>query len=315
MYPLTNEYTALVDDEMIECQEGFKPYYVDQLLQAKDKLCNDMCKSTSQQDFDDLQYVNLNKKTITKDKLCVWLESAICLLNSFCAPVLSEAQSDIVKLKEEKVSDQKKIIQLQDKLIEKKDEELEAVKSSVQSTVKDSIQSTVQTALQSEIKTFSSVVEGTCSKALAPKRMEAVMRSASEYENWSRNLIIYGLKEDITENLEEKVLGVLEHLGEKPRVMNCCRIGRKDSAANGPKVIKPVKFTLAGADHVRQILTKTKWLKQVEGFEAVYVCPDRSVESRQAYRKLVVELKKKRANETSREHTIKNNMIISTEKG
>ncbi len=306
MMPLVNEYTEHLDDEMTQCSlEGYKPYYSDQIVAARDKLCGDICKVTGTTEYDHLQYVSLHKNKITKDMLCVWLESAICILNSYCSPVLEDVKYKIEELQSEKLTNQQKIIDLQDKLIVKKDEEL----ANVQKTV----QSTVQSTVQCELKSYSSALTNTCSKALAPNRMKAALKSVAEEEDRSRNMIIYGLKEQKGENLEERVLEVLEHLDEKPRLVSFCRMGK--AVADGGPTVKPIKFTLAGRDHVRQILAKSRKLKEVEGYSAVYVCPDRTAENRMAYRKLVEELKIKQSNDQTKTYIIKNNKIVSSEKG
>ena len=143
--------------------------------------------------------------------------------------------------------------------------------------------------------------------------MKAALQSVADEEDRSRNLIIYGLKEQHDENLEEKVLEVLEHLDEKPKIVSCCRMGK--NVADGGPAVKPVKFTLAGRDHVRQILAKTRRLKEVEGYSAVYICPDRTAANRLAYRTLVEELKKRQSDDQTRVYIIKNNKIVSSEKG
>ncbi len=168
----------------------------------------------------------------------------------------------IEKLKDEQISAQKSIIELQSKLIEKKDEEL----------------GTVKTVVQSEMKSYSSMLSATCSKALAPKKMKVAMKKVAEEEDRSKNLIIYGLKQEDDEIIEDKVSEVLGHLNEKPKFFNCSRIGRATADR-----VKPIKFTLSSSDLVWQILRKTKLLKEVEGYESVYISPDRSVEDRLAY--------------------------------
>ena len=276
----------------------FKSQYVDQILASRDSIFNEMCKASDVEDFTDLRAVKLNKRTVSKDKLCEWLESLCCILDSYCAPVLasaSELPDSINKLKDEKISDQKTIIELQRKLIDKKDDELGTVKSVV----------------KSQMESYSSVLKSTCSKALAPTKMKAAMKRVADDEDRSRNLIIYGLKEDDNEILVDKVCGVLEHLNEKPRIVSCCRIGKDTSDRVS---VKPVKITLSGSDSVRQILIKTKLLKEVEGCKSIYICPDRSIEHRLAYKKLIEELKLKRTNEANKVHVIKNNKIVSFEK-
>ncbi len=292
-----NDHLDYLDDEIKET-EKFKPQYVDQILISKDSILNEMCKVADVDDFLDLRAEKLNIRGITKEKLCSWLETVVCLMNSYCMPVLESAvelSDNINKLKDEKITDQKSIIELQTKLIEKKVGELD----------------TVRTVVQSEIKSYSSVVENTCNKALAPRKIKVAMKKVSEDEDRSRNLMIYGLKEDDDEILESKVSEVLNHLNEKPKLLNCCRIGKKAVVS-----VRPVKFTLSSSDQVRQILRKTKLLKEVEGCDSTYICPDRSDEDRLAYKKLTEELKLKKTNNNDPNivYVIKNYKIVSFQK-
>ncbi len=217
-------------------------------------------------------------------------------INTYCAPVLvsaSELPDSINKLKDEKITDQKTIIDLQSKLIEKKNEELVTVKEVV----------------KSEIKSYSTVVKDTCSKALAPTKMKSAIKRAAVEEDRSKNLIIYGLPEEDKEIPESRVLQVLDQLNEKPRILSCCRLGKVTADK-----VRPLKFSVSSSDFVRQILNKTKLLKEVVGYRSIYVCPDRSVVQRTAHKKLTEELKQKRANDSSKVHVIKNNKVVSFEK-
>ena len=115
-----------------------------------------------------------------------WLETVCVILNAYASPVLDAANNmaeELGKLKDEKISDQQKIIVLQEELIKKKEEEL------------TSVQTTVQTTLKSEMKSYSTAVKSTCSQALAPKKMQAAIKSAAEVEERSTNLILYGVAE------------------------------------------------------------------------------------------------------------------------
>ena len=46
----------------------------------------------------------------------------------------------------------------------------------------------------------------------------------------------------------------------------------------------------------------------------MYICPDRSLEERRAYKKLVEEVKQKRTAEPDKVHIIKNRKIVSLER-
>ena len=316
MYPLNNKYMEMLDDTMKECDYdaedgfGYRYCYFSQILESRNMIFDEMCKKTGVTDYKDLQFAHLKKQSISKDQLCEWLETVCCVLDSYAAPVMGQAQLKIEKLtkendqlKNEKISDQQRIIELQQQVIEKKDVELQSVKLSVQSTV------------ETEMKTYASAISSTCSKALAPKKLTAALKSAAVEEDRSRNLVIYGLKEEKEEQLEQKIHSVLLHLDEKPRIISSCRMGKEAAdGAPAPSRVKPIKFTLAETSHVRQILRKTKLLRTVEGYKDVYICPDRSAESRLAYKKLLDQLKQKRIEEPFKNHVIKNNMIMSSEK-
>ena len=298
---MVNKYLENLDDEiaMNYSTLKFRSMYAEQILGAQIMLLNDMRQAAGVQKSNLLRKETLNKPQITKATLCDWMETFIDILDNYCAPLLFSAtklQDEIDQLKDEKIADQNTVIKLQGQLLEKKSEDL----TSVQATV------------QSELKTWSSVVKNSCSKALAPKKMKAALKRASEEEDRSQNLVIYGLPEKSEEILEKRVLEVLENIDEKPRIVSCCRMGR--TVSNGGPAVKPIKFTLSGSDHVRRVLSKARKLREVEGYDSVYISPDRSAEQRAAFRKLVLEVKQKRELEPQRVHVIRNNKIVSSEK-
>ena len=88
------------------------------------------------------------------------------------------------------------------------------------------------------MKSYSSVVSKSCSTALSPNKLEAVVRKVAAKEDMSKNAIIYGLTENENEKLQEKVDEVLTEIGEKPRIKDCCRVGIKRVGGT-----RPIKFT------------------------------------------------------------------------
>ena len=71
--------------------------------------------------------------------LIEWLETVSYILDSFCVPLLENAvpiADRIGKLQEDKIDDQAKILELQRDLIARRDKELEAVKTTVQTQMK-----------------------------------------------------------------------------------------------------------------------------------------------------------------------------------
>lgn len=298
---MVNKYLENLDDEIALNYSTlkFRSMYAEQILGAQIMLLNDMRQAAGVQKSNVLRKETINKPQITKAMLCDWMETLVDILDNYCSPLLFSAtklQDEIDQLKDEKIADQNTVIKLQGQLLEKKSEDL----TSVQATV------------QSELKTWSSVVKNSCSKALAPKKMKAALKRASEEEDRSQNLVIYGLPEKSEEILEKRVLEVLENIDEKPRIVSCCRMGR--TVSNGGPAVKPIKFTLSGSDHVRRVLSKARKLREVEGYDSVYISSDRSAEQRAAFRKLVLEVKQKRELEPQRVHVIRNNKIVSSEK-
>ena len=143
---------------------------------------------------------------------------------------------------------------------------------------------------------------------MTSKKIQAAVKSASDRDDRSRNVKIYGVEEADQEMLSDKVSEILQEIGEKPTVQDCCRVGLK----KGTITPRPVKFSLSSSDLVDQVLRKARLLRTKEGFQSVSVCPDRSVEERRAYKRLIEELKKKRQAEPDKFYIIRNNKIVST---
>ena len=76
--------------------------------------------------------------------------------------------------------------------------------------------------------------------------------------------MIFGVPEGSTETLETRVGNIMENVGQKLRIVDCCRLGKGNS----------------------------KLLKNAEGCRQIFICPDRSVEQRKAQKELVDQLRK-----------------------
>ena len=304
--PLSNQYIDVMDEDMIE-DRTFDPAYVGQLLESRSKIFDTMCRETGCTDYDQLRTYMFDTRSITKSKLAEWLETVCCILDQYAVPVLNSActmSTELGSLKSERIADQKKIIELQEKIIEKKNSQVEEMKTVMQTTVK------------AEMESYSSVLTTTCSKALAPRRVKAALKTAADVEERSQNLIIYGIEEKKEESLEEQILDVFSHLEEKPRIVSCNRLGRDSGVGESEtdsRNSKPVRVRLSGSDHVRQILKKKMKLREVEGCTRVYICPDRTTEQRVAHRKLVEDMKSKRDSEPGKRHYIRNNTVVSSD--
>ncbi len=240
----------LADIEGTEIGEDgiFNGDYVRHVKSATSRLLSDMCNMSGERDSYKLFPATLNKPSIPKAQLVEWLYTAVFLLDRCSLPLMDLAvdqKVEIDELKDDKISDQKKIIQLQSQLIEKKDEEVNTFKKTV----------------ETEIKSFSSVVEQSCSSALAPKKIASAVKKATTHEDRSCNVILFGVPEENEEKLDSKVTVLLEKLAEKPQIMDVCTFGqiKPDSA-------RPIRFRVKNSAIVHGILRKAKQLKDLEGY-------------------------------------------------
>ena len=296
--------TALTDDP--DYDDPFNARHAEQVSRALSIILTDMSVATGVRTFDHLTPDNLNKRTVTKERLCQWLGAFTFMMNRFANPHLQMAVERLDKINAELLEEKKTVIDLQAKLIEKRDEEL----SSLKAAVKDEVKS-VQGVVETEMKSYSSALTKTCAAALAPKKIRAAVKTVSDKEDRGRNVIIYGLDDpdEPDQSLEAEVQKVLSEIDEKPVVRDCCRVGLKK-----PSSKRPVKFTLSSCDMVNQILRKAKSLRTKEGYRTVYISPDRTVDERRAFKKLWEELQEKRLSDTDRVHYIRNNKIVSADK-
>ncbi len=261
MPPLNNRFLENVDSNVGE--DGlFNRAYVKQVNASTRSLFEDMFKIGGVKKSSDLRACNLNKPSITKAMLLEWLETFVYLLDEFSIPLMhfaADRTEELDELKTEKIGDQKKIIELQDQLIDKKEEELLSVRKTV----------------ESELKSYSSAVQNTCSEALAPRKLAAAVKAVSDKEDRSANIIVFGVPEEDDEVVDSKVTDLLEHLGEKPKVTKCRRIGLRKSATP-----RPISFSVQSSSTVFQILQKARQLKEIEGYKSIYLSPDRTISRR-----------------------------------
>ena len=267
--------------------------YVNLVRSASNKLTGDMVKMANGVHISSqISPASLNCREIKKEQLAEWLYTAYYLLDRCSLPLMGLAakqNGQLEKLKNEKISDQEKIIELQNKLIEKKDEELIVVKDTV----------------STELKSYSSVLRESCSAALEPQKIASAVRKVAEGEDRSKNVIVFGLPEEQDESVDTKVNLLLENLEEKPQTADCCRIGRSQ-----PGMPRPIRFKVKSSESVYQILRKAKQLKEIEGYKRVFISPDRTVEERISRQKLVNELKEKRAADPNKHFIIRKGEVI-----
>ena len=241
-------------------QEPLDSKLFEQILRAKTGIFDEIAKETGVFKHEQISTSALiSKRHITKNMLARWLDSVCNLMNYFAVPRLQEAMKRNDEQTQEIIESKKAIIDLQAKVIHNKEEELAKLKSAVKDELK-SVQGTVQETVQSEIKSYSSVLTKTCSAALSEKKIQAPVKSATDREDRSRNVVIYGVPETPDEVLSEKSSEIFLEIGERPVVMDSCRIGVKRGEAP-----RPVKLSMSSSDVVQQILRKARLLREKEG--------------------------------------------------
>ncbi|KAL5260533.1 hypothetical protein ACHWQZ_G010615 [Mnemiopsis leidyi] len=252
-------------------------------------LFSDMCRVFGVDGAKNLSPSALNKHSVTKAQMAEFLFTAVYLLDHCCLPLMSSATSQIETLQEEKISDQKTIINLQQDLISKKNEELGEVSKTV----------------EAGLKTYSSALQQSCTTALSPRNIAAAVKTVTQEEDRSRELVLFGVTEESEDRVTSVVTKVLEQMNEKPQVMQCRRIGKPNATAT-----RPIIFSVRSSDVAHQILKKAKLLRDIEGYKTVYISPNRTREERVARQKLVCKLKEKRKGDPNSRYFIRKDEIV-----
>ena len=200
------------------------------------------------------------------------------------------------------------LIKRQEDIISAKNEQLVELKEAVKLSVLS-----VEDAVKTELKTYSDAVQESGSKGGAnlidQNTLKSVVKDVVAEEDRSRNIIVFGLPEEPTEQINEKVCEVLQELGEKPR-FEAARIGLKMKQDNP----RPVRISLCNAITAQQILSRAKNLRKSDRFKLVYISPDRNIEQRAQHRKLLDKLKAIRTAEPNKRHFIRGGQIMTTDK-
>ncbi len=160
---LKNKYLENLND-CVGNDDYFCGDYVQQVTTASRKLFDNMRQKSGVKSADDLRACNWNKSSITKAELIDWLETAVYLLDSVSLPLLSlttEQKEELDILKNEKIGDQRKIIELQENLIKEKDVKI----------------NTVQKTVETELKSYSSILQKSCTAAFAPSKLAAAVKT------------------------------------------------------------------------------------------------------------------------------------------
>ena len=100
-------------------------------------------------------------------------------------------------------------------------------------------------------------------------------------------MVVFGLTEELSEDLDNKISSLFSDIEEKPS-FEAVRIGEQSEDTN-----RPVKVCLRNSETVHKILQKAKNLRKSATYRTVYVQPDRSPEERAKHRTLVAEMRRR----------------------
>ena len=86
---------------------------------------------------------------------------------------------------------------------------------------------TFSSVLQKIMKTQTSeVVKNVASSVFSVKKVGQVVKDAVEKEERGKSLVLYGVPKEANEQLNTRVGDILENTGQKPRILECFRLGK-----------------------------------------------------------------------------------------
>ena len=186
---------------------------------------NQVLKASKVLSTDELTHHGLMK--MNKDTLANFVEDLAKLMNGNI-DLCKSAAGKIDELKSSEIEKQREMAEIQEKQL-------------------DSVQKTVMTEMQSWNDTFS---KNCVNSAPSVKIVQKAVKTVVEEDIRSKNLIIYGAYDWVTEDLCPVVDGVFDKIGlwPPPEILAASRIGvYKDDAA----VPRPIKVTLASSKAVK----------------------------------------------------------------
>ncbi|KAL5249965.1 hypothetical protein ACHWQZ_G015891 [Mnemiopsis leidyi] len=196
-----SKYLDEIEETSIGTDNHFCEENVREVQESSRMLVNDICKVFGAESLKNFTPAMMNKPSVVKAQMAEWLFSAIHLLDQCSLPLMSNARVQLENLQEEKIADQKNIINLQNELISQKNEELGLVSKTV----------------EAELKTYSSALQQSCSTALSPKNIVAAVQKVAGEDDRSREVLVFGVAEEKGECANVKVAKILEQLEEKPK--------------------------------------------------------------------------------------------------
>ena len=195
------------------------------------------------------------------------------------------ARVGVEKLKSELIAAQRSVVRLQQQLLDFQEKLIETQTEQLQE-----MSCVVDTAVDKGIKSYSQAISRTIKESvpvLSEQKLKKVVQEAVTDDDRSRNVVVFGLTEELPEDLDNKISSLFSDIEEKPS-FEAVRIGEQSEDTN-----RPVKVCLRNSETVHKILQKAKNLRKSATYRTVYVQPDRSPEERAKHRTLVAEMRRR----------------------
>ena len=214
--------------------------------------------------------------------------------------LLNDPTSDLDCIKTEQLKNQARLLEVQDEPSEKKCQQLEAVKSTV----------------DEKLTNWASVVENNTNQIVDKKEVKKAVKTALHESDREFNVVMFNVEEETEDGNSSKVFNDEVAID----VMKCAGLTgiggvivfsteRIGVAKTGK--MRPLKVKFENKAAAFDLLSCSKYLKDDETYFSVFIEPDRSREQRITHRKLVQQLKAKRNSDNSKRYYIWNNMICS----
>jgi hypothetical protein len=117
--------------------------------------------------------------------------------------------------------------------------------------------------------------------------LKKAVQEAVHEDDRAKNLVVFGLSEEKSEDLDGKIIELFQKIEKKSR-FEAARIGMVSTEKN-----RPIKVSLRNCKTVHRLLAKAEKLIATAAYRNVYISPDRSSEEREKHRELVAEMKRK----------------------
>ena len=253
----------------------------------------------------DVTVEKLSKPGISKDTLAKILFEGYQMVYSH-RNTFESSRVGVEKLKSELIAAQRSVVKLQQQLLATQEKLLET-----QAEQLKKMTTVVDTAVDKGIRSYSQVVSRTIKDSvpvLSEKTLKKVVQEAVTDEDRSRNIVVFGLTEETSEDLDNKITNLFNDVEEKPS-FEAVRIGEQSEEKN-----RPVKICLRNSETVHRILQKAKNLRNTATHRTVYVQPDRSPEERAKHRELVAEMRRRASEDPDNYYYIHGGSILHRDK-